>query len=568
MSSHTHKRILRAINILGRYPDHETQVTEWLSGLDHISLIRDNRRDDELILYASSQCAFVHTVAVPNTKLHPTDKDDLLGWQCNAHTLCASIWWQFGEEEKLGFTRGISGAGSKTLEGGQNLIFIRSFDGWNGEDNTSLELLQEFEHVAEIRLREERNAYCKIDENGDFYDAVSVTKKTSTTGTTLVTAKIDELIEYLVSSDQTLIQMFDFSLLDRAQFKSWDGGEEKTVFESDTFFWRQKVCDDCAYFRGVQILRPNLTKKDLFEKLTEPSIRDADSVGFIAIDWRNGCVAEISTAIGATTNYFEMENNNLPHQLSPAFFRPEVLSKYKSDKDKYTVGDRDIYCRSSWRLRGYDVNEAGQVHAYICDLSDLPYQEQLHWKSFNVEPEASISKRAFTNDFKGEWWTETNPFQSIFKVAQDWDEQSVWWWKLKETVLIENKSLPLSDSRNEWAETFMDLTKLLNEGFAEKSLKKVMLAHNIEFGSSDRSLVLLEKFLSAKTDDVKPIRLNGLRIAQEIRSKVKGHAGSSDALKLAKTALMQHGTFAAHVQHVSAEILQELEMIENKLSEV
>jgi hypothetical protein len=42
-----------------------------------------------------------------------------------------------------------------------------------------------------------------------------------------------------------------------------------------------------------------------------------------------------------------------------------------------------IDCRGGWSLRDFDTNEAGQVHAYICDLRNLPYQEQLYWKSFN-----------------------------------------------------------------------------------------------------------------------------------------------------------------------------------------
>ena len=54
-------------------------------------------------------------------------------------------------------------------------------------------------------------------------------------------------------------------------------------------------------------------------------------------------------------------------------------------------------------LNSYDVNEAGQVHAYISDLQALPNQEQVYWQSFNEEPKAKISERAFKNDFEGEW---------------------------------------------------------------------------------------------------------------------------------------------------------------------
>jgi hypothetical protein len=63
-------------------------------------------------------------------------------------------------------------------------------------------------------------------------------------------------------------------------------------------------------------------------------------VTFIAEDWRHKKIAEISTDPVATTNYFLAKENDLPFELSSAFFKPEVLSKYKTDRDKYTVDDR------------------------------------------------------------------------------------------------------------------------------------------------------------------------------------------------------------------------------------
>jgi hypothetical protein len=99
--------------------------------------------------------------------------------------------------------------------------------------------------------------------------------------------------------------------------------------------------------------------------------------------WRDNAIMEISTDPTATTNYFEAAKNDLSFELSPAFLRPEALSKYKPDREKYTVGERDFNCRSAWSLRGYDVNDAGQVFACIVYLRKLPYAELLHRKSFN-----------------------------------------------------------------------------------------------------------------------------------------------------------------------------------------
>ncbi|WP_446808486.1 hypothetical protein ACH50O_14495 [Methylomonas sp. 2BW1-5-20] len=96
-------------------------------------------------------------------------------------------------------------------------------------------------------------------------------------------------------------------------------------------------------------------------------------------------------------------SSDLPFATSPAFFRPEVLLKYKADPDKYQIESRSIHCRGGWFLKSFDINEAGQVHAYLCDLSHLPYAEQLYWKSFNEPPKAGISTRAYRSDFLAQW---------------------------------------------------------------------------------------------------------------------------------------------------------------------
>lgn len=167
---------------------------------------------------------------------------------------------------------------------------------------------------------------------------------------------------------------------------------------------------------------------------------------FTAYDWRNGRIAKISTDPKATANYFNSEENLLPFEQSPAFFRPEVLLKYKGDRDKYTVGERDVSCRSAWHLEGIDVNDAGQIHAYICYLRRLPYTEQLHWLSFSEKPKESISQRAFINDFQGEFLTFMEPLRKLLTIARRWHDDYVSWWTLRDDKLLERVNTPLTAS--------------------------------------------------------------------------------------------------------------------------
>ena len=194
--------------------------------------------------------------------------------------------------------------------------------------------------------------------------------------------------------------------------------------------------------RGVQIIRPRRPEKDVFTDMTSgwSGRKNKKYSEFIAYDWRNGRIGKISTDPSATANYFNAEGNSLPFELSPAFFRPEVLSKYKADRDKYTVGERDVSCRAAWHLEGIDVNKAGQVHAYICYLRRLPFEEQLHWLSFNEPPKASISKRAFLNDFKGEWVTFMEPLRKVLSIVRRWHSDKVTWWTLRDEKLLDRST--------------------------------------------------------------------------------------------------------------------------------
>jgi hypothetical protein len=137
------------------------------------------------------------------------------------------------------------------------------------------------------------------------------------------------------------------------------------------------------------------------------------------------------------------------------------------------------------------VNEAGQVHAYICDLRDLPYSEQLHWASCNEPPKDTISKRAFINDIKGEFVTFMHPREEIIGMMTRWDRSGVRWWTLRDEGLLHRANPPLTASRDEWANAFMDLSQLIAEGFEVKEIRKALQDKSITFDQKDQSIVLL-----------------------------------------------------------------------------
>lgn len=567
MHNYEHKKLIETITRLDEVPGDSKLFAEWIKAEAHLDFLRSNARADELVIYASGEYTFIHSVAVPNDRLSPVDQQDLMQWSFNPFTSIASYVTGGGSED-VWVERGLSGTGTKTLKDAVQLIFGRTFEGWTGPGRTYYELHQEYAHLTDIHWRPEMRAYCRFNEHGDLEPVVSVaSREDKASNMVLVSFKWEPLEEYLATSNASLVRMFDFTLLRRSGFTGWPDGSEEEISESEDFFYRRKVIPMyAAYTRGVQIIRTRRSREVIFTSMRDGWFgkQNKKYVEFIAYDWRNKRVTKISTDPAATTNYFQAEGNTLPFELSPAFFRPEVLLKYKMDRDKYKVGERDVSCRAAWHLEAIDVNEAGQVHAYICYLRHLPYEEQLYWLSYNEPPKAGISERAFINDFQGEFVNFVQPLQKVLSIVRRWHNDKVAWWTLRDEKLLERVNVPLTTSPDEWAEAFMDLAKLVIEGFGTNAIRAALDVAQTSYDKDDKTIALLEKHLSKASGAGR--KLVGLRTVQLLRSKAKGHAGGSEAQQLAQNALMEHGTFANHFQHVCAQVADELEIIEKWMS--
>lgn len=563
MPSFEHKKLVEKIGRLDEMPAGDDAFREWTRAGKHLDFLVENAKANEVVIYGSGSYSFVHSLIVPLDKLTPPKEADLLKWSSNPYTSAASYVYGGGRDD-IWIERGDNHTGSKALDAGMHLVYGRDFEGWSGKDRRYFELNQEYTHLTAIHWRPEHASYCKFDGNGDLRHVVSISNQQKPhPDVILVSAAWPELEEYLAISESALVRMFDFMLLKRDAFSGWPDGPETIHRVTPDFFYRQKIAGNAAYSRGVQIVRPRQTPAEAAQGVKDGWSRKKDGryVEFIAHDWRNKVIAKISTDPTATTNYFVAESNDKPFELSPAYFRPEVLLKYKGDKEKYRVEERSIHCRVAWYLKGYDVNEAGQVHAYICDLRALPYEEQLHWLSYNEAPKTDISERAFINDFKGEWVTFMHPLQEIRQILQRWRNDKADWWKLRDSVLFDAINAPVTSSRDEWAEAFMDLSKLVAEGFDVSAIRGRLDHLGVQYDPKEQSIALLERLVAHATHG-SSTRLEGLRTVQKIRSVVKGHSGGSEANKLATEAISEHGGFPEHYREICSRVVVELEAME------
>ena len=86
--------------------------------------------------------------------------------------------------------------------------------------------------------------------------------------------------------------------------------------------------------------------------------------------------------------------------LIHVFFKKEVLSKYH-DSRLYQVRDNTVWYLDSWSLEfGYNGE---LVHAWLGDLGKIPYDEQLHWKQYNVMPRGGTSGNFVRGELFGEF---------------------------------------------------------------------------------------------------------------------------------------------------------------------
>ena len=275
----------------------------------------------------------------------------------------------------------------------------------------------------DLYYMDERRAYCRLDNRGDIEDVISVYDDEHSDPcqrVRTVTIRGHDLATYMALSNTSLVITFDFTRFVPESFSGWNRQDEQIYQARDLYYRSRVIPKHASYADGHLILHTKLTEDDLIEEWkAEEDVSIKQYASFKIIDGKNHRLVETSCGPDHIVSY--VTKSDLPWEISPAFFRPEVLQKYKQDPEKYTIHDHSISCRGAWYLKTYDINEAGQVHTYLRYLATLPYEEQLYWQSFNEWPKGSISKRAYQTDILGEFSTEDDPLAELKAMVQSLD---------------------------------------------------------------------------------------------------------------------------------------------------
>jgi hypothetical protein len=539
---HDQSAVLKKLTAILQPPADSAELAAWASMEPSIAFLSENAQADSVILHLSAGHMFVASALVPTASVDSPDWDDLGRWTMDPW----SSWSVWSSAKEVGIEPPLGGDDSKTIAMGEQLVFMRTFEGVP-ERGTYVEVLQKLVHLLSLHYMPERDAWCRLNRHGDIEDVIRHVEipegATKGSGGRVVLCDRATLTKYATLTEATLVRMFDFTYVG-SSFGGWKTGGEEQRTHGDTVRYRFLLNGGPAsYARGVEIVPLATPRQEIADEIWG---RQAEKqyASFIAYDWKNQRVEEISCSPDTLANYFT--ESEKPFEVTPAFFRPEVLLKYKSDREKYQLGHRSVSCRGAWHLKTFDINAEGQVHTYLLYLRDLPYEEQLHWKQYNEPPKGPISERAHKTDFKGEWSDDYDPLLSLKRKLGDLAGAKTPWWKLRSSDLPDKAHYPVTTSPDEWADEILHLDQLLVEGFDEKALRA-------RCGEADlriRSLGLIERCLvQYGFDDERAHELvQPLKDLHELRSKVKGHASGSDAKMLRQAAIKEHGTLRNHYQ--------------------
>lgn len=539
------------------YPSSEEKFNKWLELDNVIPFLEKELNDEYIILHAISKHLFINSILLPNIPLSDNDIENILQWSGNSFT----TWSIYKSSSAYELYEPNSPLRNDSELNSEQIIFGREFEGVTGYE-CYYEINQKIFHALGLHFMPERNAWCKLDSNGDIDECIKQVDINLSNNDAIKLIYIHKglLSQYTSATNQILLRMIDCHAF-RDNFFGW--GDDRTYVDINTGITYGQIGYNLpigSYFRGIQLI--NLDEI----ALTLENDNNQKYVELIVNDFKHKKIATVSCNPEELDNYFF--DSGKPLGMSPAFFNAEVLRKYKSDTEKYKIRDRSIECRGAWYLRSFDVNDVGQVSVYLVDFNNLPYKEQLHWKQYNEEPKVFLSKRAIETDFKGEFSNEITPLDKLKNLLYTMKNDRLDWWKLRNQDLIDKLQYPLTQSKDEWAEELLTFDQLVIEGLEEKWLRNKAKELNPAIENKYRALKLIEYILVEKEFE-KEHAYEIMSVFHEIhnlRSEVKGHSSGNTAEQRRKDVIQKYGSYKSHFDDLANRIYESLLILLDELN--
>ena len=404
-------------------------------------------------------------------------------------------------------------------EGVEPLIIWRSF---HGMKDGYWEVSEEFRHYFNLYEDRPHNKFILINDNGDDEDVILMSDDE-------IKIKLRLVKEFLAVKKMRLTLFFDFNRFSEKTIEELGIKEYHEHKKGDDFIYSIGARSWDSFGDDKKKSQGFLMGKKLIRGLKDfnPKLFDRDEKKFV--DFVIG-VDEDGKEIAHTCNEDKLanffgKNKGSPYFVTPVFFTKDVLTKYYSQPNKYSVEDGYLRCGGMWGLR-MDNNHPDFVMAFLGDLGHLSYKEQLYWKSFNVATKGKMSHTAWARGFEAKF---TDPEKSDLFFKQKFASFQEAWekkfgWKLFKLLSKEDEHyfktlrVPLTNEQKEFDEQVLAITKIFIDSLNEQELGKDMTIAK----ENPKGLDKFEAFLLSKG-----MRFNSmmefLRNLQTLRSAGVAH---------------------------------------------
>lgn len=490
----------------------QVETRSWLDGVgssEWTTVYHSEHEDDHSVVI---HCALLPDVLVPQA-LRDFSFDLCVG---DARPSC----YQSGEN--VGYERWGNGSGIEPL------VLVRQFHDHRPD---VIELLEEFRLFHDLTFDGYANRYIRVDDAGQEHVVARVDRKH-------VEVRTYELRQFLAIKEMCLSVGIDSRVYSTLSLDDVPEDERRQEVFTDRGAHLLYV-NTCDFKDGAETFSRLIGKR-----LIEPPPKEASGVWpyvkrqqheeFIIGRDQDGNERQFTCDPEELANFFGA-NPGAPQQVTPVFFRPEVLTKYYAQPAKYAVEDGQVRCGSLWSLR-IDNNQAEHVIVFLSDLGHLPHDEQKYWRSFNIPPSGRMSEVHVRRNFLAEF-TDASRADLVFKQSFErlqtrWQARFGWplFLPLASGDLHHLVALrvPMTNEQAEFDGLVLSLTKILNDSINDKQLVAAGVSED-----AGASIAKLGVFLQQHGMPDADTHVKFLRDLQSLRSTGVGHRKGSKYEKAA-----------------------------------
>jgi len=416
------------------------------------------------------------------------------------------------------------------------LVLCRSFYGLR---ENSVELSEDFRLYHNLYYDRNKNEFIFIDKSGEEDVAAKIEKINDDFK---VHIKTIYLRDFLAAKKMVLIRFYDHIRYSEKDLTKELGTDIIIYRKSEENFCYEIIIDP----KSESILNwkafSRFLAKDMLPPLPQPKHHDYEFLAGINTKKYENFIVGIDSdgnPIECTCNPSVLSPIEY---LTPTFFKREVLKKYYDQPSKYTVRDNYLSCGSLWGMR-YGQNPLGLVHAWLGDLGEyLPYNEQLHWKQFNVLPEGGLGQATIKRELLAE---PAEPDGTTHKFKYKFKEFLAFWrnkfgWYLfiplrkDDEHFMKSLHVPVSEDPLEFDQQIQAMAKILPDSINVPKIKeitglndeKIREHFNIPNEGNVPSITLLEVLLIfhfGKAKETAYSIVQPLRTIQKLRSSSVAH---------------------------------------------